>query len=488
MEKGTFLNRLFLRFPENREAYNYDLIEQTFLTTDKVAIQCLEHGVFYQKATAHYTGAGCPECGRIKSDNGRALTTEQYVQKSISKFGDKFCYLKTKYVRKEIDVVITCPVHGDFVTNPPQHLIFKHGCAKCDYEIPRQIKYRKLLEKAKKVHGDKYDYSKVIVGNASDKMEIGCPAHGYFWQSLYDHAEKGNGCASCSRASDRLSLSDFISKSRAVHGDKYDYSKVEYETNASMIRITCSKHGEFVQRASSHLAGCKCKKCFQEESRLTTEQFITNAKRIHGDTYDYSKVKYRDNKHKVEIVCSKHGSFWQKPNTHTSSGTGCQLCQESKGEKAVEVFLKKYGIVHIREYRIKPYLFRYDFYLPEFNIYIEFNGQQHYKPVEIFGGHEAFVKTQERDELKKQLVAKHGGSLIILTYLNLSDGTVEKTLISRLRKIYRVWCTANEKVLAFSSIVGVYRHFHVPDTVLTRELENEVRKVVKDFKMLFKSF
>jgi len=488
MDKATYLNRLFSRFPANQETYNYDLIPETFVTTDRIQITCLLHGMFSQKATAHYTGCGCPECGRIKSDNNRALTTEEFIQRSRSKFGDKFRYLKTKYVRKEVDVTITCPAHGDFVTSPPQHFIFKHGCPKCDYEIPRQIRNQKQLEKAKKIHNNKYDYSKVTVGNATDKMEIGCPVHGSFWQSVYDHAEKGSGCPNCSSGADRLSLADFISKARIAHGDKYDYSKVEYVTNASKVTITCPKHGDFTQRAASHLAGCKCKKCFLEENKLSTEEFIRNARQIHGDSYDYSKVVYHGNKHKVEIVCPKHGSFWQKPNTHTSSGNGCQLCQESKGEKAVEIFLKKYGINYIREYRIKPYLFRFDFYLPELNIYIEFNGQQHYKPVDIFGGHNAFVKVQERDKKKKLLVKQHGGDLIVLTYLNLSDGSVENTLVSRLRKKYKVWCAVNDKATAFSSILDVYKHFNIPSNVPIRKLEIEIKKVVEGFKVLFKSF
>jgi hypothetical protein len=218
---------------------------------------------------------------------------------------------------------------------------------------------------------------------------------------------------------------------------------------------------------------------------LSTEKFIKNAKEVHGNSYDYSKVKYYGNKRPVEIICPTHGSFWQKPNTHISSKNGCKLCHESKGEKAVEVFLSKYGINFIREYRIKPYLYRYDFFLQEFNIFIEFNGQQHYGPIELFGGDEGYQRTKERDSAKKQLVYQNKGHLVTLTYLNLSDNSVEKELIKRFKRIKKYWFKIDGKIKTFKTAMDVFHGLNIPMSVQFKDLESEAKKIIPNLEVLF---
>lgn len=137
---------------------------------------------------------------------------------------------------------------------------------------------------------------------------------------------------------------------------------------------------------------------------------------------------------------------------------GCQLCYESKGEVAIELFLKKYNIRYIREYRIIPHLYRYDFYLPDLNIYIEFNGVQHYKPISIFGGLEGHSKIKHNDKVKKHLVSQNNGCLIILTYLNLNDGSLEKVLISKLKYAYNYWFVINNKIHILRILVMSLSH------------------------------
>ena len=454
MEKNFYLKNLFKRYPKNEELYNYDLLPENFTTTTYFDICCKIHGIFKQKGSSHYCGAGCPECGALKRANNRALTTNDIIEKSMLKFGNKFNYFKTKYNRKDDVLIITCPIHGDFTTNKHKHLNYKHGCPKCDYEIPREITKNIYLENAKIIHNGKYDYSKVTDGvvTAMQKVEIICPKHGSFWQALYQHGKKGNICPDCSIEADRNTTADFIRRSKEIHGDRYIYTEVDYVRYADKVKIICPEHGEFIQRAGSHLAGNKCMGCFQKENRSSTEEFIKKAREVHGDNYDYSKVDYRQNKKPVEIICPKHGSFWQAPNTHISNRAGCKLCLDSKGERAVEVFLKKFNINYIREYRIKPHLYRYDFYLPDFNIYIEFHRIQNYKSVELFGGEKEFLLVKKRDIIKKLLVNKNKGKLIVLTYLNLNDNSVEKTIISRFKKIYRD-CRQLQEMLSFKLLI-----------------------------------
>lgn len=485
MDKQYFLDKLIRTRPSVFETYNYDLLPLNFKAHDKIAIECYRHGVFHQTAGTHLFSAGCPNCGNEKNGERSRLTTGDFICKSEAKFGKKFSYSKTKYVKKGIDLTITCPVHGDITIKPEWHTWSKHGCPKCDFEIPRLIKKQKIIEISSLKHGKKYDYSKVKFINGNDPVEIICLKHGSFWQDMYHHSRAPVGCPSCSREADKLTQEDFLVKAKAIHNDSYDYGKVEFKGVIQPVIITCRKHGDFTQRAQSHLSGNGCKVCFQERNRSTTEQFIEAAKQIHGDNYDYSRVKYTGNKNPVEIICPTHGSFWQKPNTHTSSRTGCRFCCESKGEREIELILKKYGIEHIREYRILPYLYRYDFYLPELNIYIEFHGQQHYYPIEFFGGLTAHLKAKENDSIKANIVKMRKECLVVVSYKSQNKKSVEKDLIRELKEIYRYWFVVNGQLRIFRKSIDVYKEFKIPCNVEIKNLVSEVSKVVEDFRVLF---
>jgi Zn finger protein HypA/HybF involved in hydrogenase expression len=118
----------------------------------------------------------------------------------------------------------------------------------------------------------------------------------------------------------------FIEKARKKHGDRYDYSKSEFINSREKIKITCKDHGDFLQIPGNHTAGQGCFDCFYDKRRLTTEEFIKKAKKIHGDKYDYSKSVYKKhNKDKISIICKDHGEFMQAPTNHIN-GQRCPHC------------------------------------------------------------------------------------------------------------------------------------------------------------------
>ena len=204
---------------------------------------------------------------------------------------------------------------------------------------------------ARKIHGDKYDYSKVAeFKNKKDKICIVCPEHGEFWQMANEHL-KGHGCSACCGLK-KLTTEQFIEKARKIHGNKYDYSKVEYKNNRTKVCIICPEHGEFWQVPNAHLSGCGCKKCAGNE-KYTTIEFIEQARKIHGDKYDYSKVEYNGANKKVCIICPEHGIFWQKPSSHLL-GCGCPKCGNEKcAEKNasdVNEFIEKARKIHGNKY------------------------------------------------------------------------------------------------------------------------------------------
>lgn len=127
----------------------------------------------------------------------------------------------------------------------------------------------------------------------------------------------------------RKPIEQVLQEFREVHGDRFDYSLVEYKSTMQKVVIVCPDHGAFEQTPLAHLRGQGCPQCGAKRrarsSRKTTKQFIEEAVMVHGKKYDYSLVKYRTNKEKVRILCPRHGEFLQTPADHLS-GKGCRLC------------------------------------------------------------------------------------------------------------------------------------------------------------------
>jgi len=186
----------------------------------------------------------------------------------------------------------------------------------------KKLTTEEWIEKARFVHGDRYDYSKVEYKKAREKACIICSTHGEFKQIPDSHL-RGQGCPKCAiqKQIERQSSNteEFIEKAKQVHGDIYNYSKVEYINNREKVCIICPIHGEFLQTPSKHLSG-GCQKCGFVKSansfRNTTENFIEKAKKTHGDKYNYEKVHYINLKEKVCIICPIHGEFEQIPISH----------------------------------------------------------------------------------------------------------------------------------------------------------------------------
>lgn len=306
--------------------------------------------------------------------------------------------------------------------------------------MPKKLTQEEFIERAKIVHGDKYDYSKVEYINNDTKICVICKKHGEFLIIPNNHL-KGQGCPICGREKRTKSKDTFEKEARKIHGDKYDYSKVEYINKQTKVCIICKTCGkEFWQTPSNHLAGRGCRYCFFRNSTKDRDTFIADAIKIHGNRYDYSKVKYVNAKVKVCIICREHGEFWMKPNNHLSDKQGCPHCNSSKGEKAIETFLKDNNIEFIAQYAIKMQemtIFginnpRIDFYLPIYNAFIEFNGIQHYEFTPAFHKtEEGFNRQIERDKRVKEYCKRNKIKLIVIKYNQIEE--IENILNKKLK-------------------------------------------------------
>lgn len=277
--------------------------------------------------------------------------------------------------------------------------------------MKNQHNFDKFIKKSKIIHDSFYNYEKVAYINARIKVIIICPVHGEFTQTPDNHTQ-GAGCPKC--MADKLSrdrkrdVSEFIQRSHQVHNHKYEYDKFIYVNSFTKGVITCDTHGDFEQTPASHLKGAGCYHCgvitIKNKSRSTNEEFIKKAVNLHNGRYGYTKFIYINAATKGIIDCEEHGEFTQTPNSHLN-GNGCPRCRESKGEKIIASILEDNNIPFVREYKLPgtTYRFKYDFYLPEYHLLIEFHGEQHYMSVKWFNGEEGLRKTKFRDAFKKEL-------------------------------------------------------------------------------------
>ncbi len=212
--------------------------------------------------------------------------------------------------------------------------------------MPRRLTTEEFIQKAKVVHGNRYDYSQTEYVNARTKITIYCLDHGPFQQLSNTHL-RNHGCPDCGNVRRaiplRLTTETFIENANAVHGDRYNYSQVEYVNNYTEVTIICPEHGPFEQVPSSHIRNHGCPDC--GSNKLTTESFIAIAKALHGDRYDYSSVNYVKSNTNVAIICLEHGHFEQTPNSHISSKAGCPDCGGRK-QLTTEIFIEKAKVIH----------------------------------------------------------------------------------------------------------------------------------------------
>lgn len=304
-----------------------------------------------------------------------------------------------------------------------------------------------FIEKAKQIHGDEYDYSKVNYVHSKKKVCIICPEHGEFWQTPYCHIQ-GQGCPQCGKIRRRknktYTTEEFIDKAKQIHGDKYDYSLVKYERSNKKVCIICPEHGEFWQVPSYHLHGNGCIKCGLEKSsgshKLTTKDFVERARKIHGDKYDYSKTIYNNMFNKVDIIChvkkrngEEHGVFLQEPHNHLK-GNGCPICRNSSLERIVEEELEKNSIkyIHHANHNLFSWLGKQhlDFYLPDYNIAIECQGEQHFKKYRFEKDNKRLEKRNKLDKIKNELCKENGVKLIYFSNVSKHTYFLGKKIIN----------------------------------------------------------
>ena len=224
---------------------------------------------------------------------------ENFIKKATEKFGNKFDYSNVEYVSCTTPVKIVCPLHGEFIRTPSEHLFLKYGCPLCgkEHQIKPLLGKEAVIEKSREKYGDKYDFSKFEYKGINEKSCIICPKHGEFWATPQIHLRSKTGCPKCGKESsaknNTLSTEKFIERARKIHGDKYDYSKVNCNGWYTYVTIICPKHGEFTQRVEAHLKGAGCQECGKEFSpKITQQDFLNRYEQKYNIKFPYKIIEY----------------------------------------------------------------------------------------------------------------------------------------------------------------------------------------------------
>lgn len=209
--------------------------------------------------------------------------------------------------------------------------------------MPNKLTKEVFIERARKEHGEKYDYSLVEYANITTKVRIICPIHGEFWQTPDAHV-RGQGCPRC--VGKGMNTNIFINRARSIHGNKYDYSKAEYINNSTNVCIICPKHGEFWQTPASHLLGCGCHECAHSAQTKSVYGIEINDSTLSSDKAVIDKWRQM-------LYRCYSGTYIQEHPTYQ----GCVVCNEWLRFSNFERWVTEQGIEDIKMYDLDKDLF-----------------------------------------------------------------------------------------------------------------------------------
>jgi hypothetical protein len=291
----------------------------------------------------------------------------------------------------------------------------------------KNITKEEFILRASKYHNYEYNYSKVKFLNTNTKINIYCNLHGVFTQTPTYHLTKYGGCKKCRKKTNSIRKQKvLISDFNKIHHNKYDYSEVKFVNTRLKVKIKCKIHGIFEQSPCKHLLGQGCIKCSYNKEKSKPKMYlkhIQKAKIVHKNKYTYlDDIKYETVHKKIDINCPKHGKFKQSLHNHIKHNQGCPMCSYSKAEIVISNFLKDNKIKFYPQHKFINCInkktgkkLKFDFYIPSENLCIEYDGEQHYKPMRLSDENVAKEKLKNikiRDEIKNEYCKENNINLL----------------------------------------------------------------------------
>lgn len=259
----------------------------------------------------------------------KIIKTKNFIDKCLVLHNNKYSYEKTEYLRNDVKVNITCPMHGEFWQMPYSHLRGA-GCEKCGIKKSKQTRTysnETFIEKANNVHNFKFDYSKLEYTNSTSKIIVICKKHGEFYPTANNHLQ-GSNCPKCRYENNVKFLGIKEEKFKEKIKNKNLNEKFlflsDYVNYSQPIKIQCKKCKHIFHKPPKHIAkNGSCPKCsgYYKNNKELIEKF----NKIHNFKYDYSEFNYINSSTKVKIICPLHGGFWQLPYNHLNK-KNCPKC------------------------------------------------------------------------------------------------------------------------------------------------------------------
>ncbi len=438
----------------------YDYSESVYVAgLSPITIRCIKHNHYFTVQAGNHISTkqrrfsgGCPICAQERLTAARALKEnsimsqikkiraskpkktpqEIFIEKAKAQYPD-YDYSKVEYKDREAAVTLICPKHGEF-TIKPRTLLSKvkgkqpHGCWEC-YGIKKPALYNSEMfkEDVLDLYGDKYVFHCEDYKCKTSQIRVECKLHGEHKISA-DAILHGSACIYCNG---RLYPKDWIKNAKAVHGDKYIYDESKPpRIKSDRIRYKCPIHGWQETRYDCHVdLKCGCPVCAGYPNKLSTEQrkanWVKRCKKKYNDRFDYSQFVYVNNDTKGLVTCKEHHySYMIDPWMHLRGAGGCPFCTGSEGEVHIRTWLENHHVNFVPQYSIpnenlfcKRKHLMVDFYLPDYRMFIEMNGEQHYKNIAYFHQDSwTFEDQQIRDESLRQYSKRHNVRLLVIKY------------------------------------------------------------------------
>lgn len=364
---------------------------------------------------------------------------ETFIKEAIKKHGNKYDYKLVDYHGCDTKVCIVCPKHGKFWQTPYNH-VYGFGCKGCANDRLRKLWSCKsaeaYLQEAYRPH--LFDYRESYI-NCRQKVAIKCKTCGKEFKQAWREHKRGHGCPFCSmeksKTALRLEPCKIMTELNSKLSNKFDFSESVYINNKTPLLVKCNKCGKKLKILVSNLkAGHGCGYCTGNRG-YNLERFLNRIKnKPDFYEYDYSEAVYINTKTKIKITHSKCGnSFYQTPNNHLRKS--CPFCQSSKGQTEIAALLRSNNINFEIEKSfagltgIGGGLLRFDFYLPDYNVLLEYDGKQHYEWIPGMMTKSAWERLLKHDRMKDQFAKNHRIKLIRLSYL---DRPFQQDLLSSL--------------------------------------------------------
>ena len=438
----------------------YDYSESVYVAgLSPITIRCIKHNHYFTVQAGNHIStkqrrfsAGCPICAQERLTAARALrensimaqikkiraskpkktSQEIFIEKAKAQYPD-YDYSKVEYKDRDTSVTLICPKHGVFAIRP-RTLLSKekgkqpHGCWECcGMKKPALNNSETFKEDVLALYGDKYVFHCEDYKCKTSQIRVECKLHGEHKISA-DAILHGSACIYCNG---RLYPKDWIKNAKAVHGDKYIYDESKPpRIKSDRIRYKCPIHGWQETRYDCHVdLKCGCPVCAGYPNKLSAEQrkanWVKRCKKKYNDRFDYSQFVYVNNDTKGLVTCKEHHySYMIDPWMHLRGAGGCPFCTGSEGEVHIRTWLENHHINFVPQYSIpnenlfcKRKHLMVDFYLPDYRMFIEMNGEQHYKNIAYFHQDSwTFEDQQIRDESLRQYSKSHNVRLLVIKY------------------------------------------------------------------------